>query len=462
MKLLIIGSGYVGLVAGTCFAEMGHHVLCLDKNREKIATLSEGEVPFYEPGLKEMILRNVQAKRLSFTADYDLAATHGEVCFIAVDTPPLPNGAADISRIKEVAESLALRMDGYRVFVNKSTVPVGTARILTALIQETLAKRGVSYPFDVVSNPEFLKEGDGINDFMKPDRVVIGADSVQALQLMEQIYAPFMLNHSRLMAVDTVSAELIKYAANAMLATRISFMNELSILCEKVGGDITKVRRGIGADKRIGNSFLYPGLGYGGSCFPKDLRALQATGREHGCELTLLSTVQSVNERQKIHFFEKISHYFSSKGGLQGKKLGILGLSFKPNTDDMREAPSLPLIRKLIDAGASLNLFDPVAMDHAKLHLEGLPRITWCKDEASCAEGTDALVLVTEWHQFRLLDLEATAKKMRSPILFDGRNQYEPERMHSLGWDYLSIGRRDVRGFSEKKQLERAEECLTY
>lgn len=440
MDLLVIGTGYVGLVTGTCLAEMGHHVTCLDINQEKINTLNTGIIPIYEPGLEEMVKRNVTARRLHFTTHYPEAIASSTVCFIAVDTPIAADGHADLQYVRAVASSIAEHMDGYRIIVNKSTVPVGTAKLVSEIIRDSLDKRGVSYDFDVVSNPEFLKEGNAVQDCMKPDRVIIGTDNDTVAAVMKEIYSPFMLSHERLIIMDIASAEMTKYAANAMLATRISFMNELAGLCELSGADVNKVRKGIGSDKRIGYSFLYPGPGFGGSCLPKDIRALRCYAQELGYETTLIGAVETVNQRQKLLMGQKVASYFSSRQGVQGKTIGILGLSFKPDTDDMREAPSLILIQQLLQAGAILRLYDPVAMENAKKHLPDHPAITWCEDEVDLATGADALVLMTEWKQFRFLDFGLILTKMKGNAFFDSRNQYNAQEMGKKGFDYFSLG----------------------
>lgn len=440
MKLLVIGTGYVGLVSGACLAEMGHHVLCLDINRDKIEKLQQGLIPIYEPGLEEIVKRNVKAHRLAFTTDYPSSLASCLVCFIAVDTPVSTQGQADMRYVHSVIQMIAEQMQEYRVIVLKSTVPVGTSQEVTRLIREIQTSRGLSIPFDVVSNPEFLKEGNAVNDFMKPDRVIIGSSNDQALNLMKEIYSPFMLSHERILTMDNASAEMTKYAANAMLATRISFMNELSGFCELTGADINKVRKGIGSDKRIGYSFLYPGPGFGGSCFPKDIKALQAHGRTMNYPLSILEAVEAVNARQKKVLGEKLKAYFHSKGGLNGKTIGILGLSFKPDTDDMREASSLVLIQDLLTQGCKLRLYDPVAMDNAKKIVGENPLLAWCQNEIETAEGSDALVLVTEWKQFRFLDFDELLSKMKGNAFFDGRNQYNPHDMTKYGFDYISIG----------------------
>lgn len=440
MELLVIGTGYVGLVSGTCFAEMGHHVTCLDINENKIQLLKEGHIPIYEPGLEEMVKRNVKTRRLRFTTSYQEAVTQAQVCFICVDTPHQENGEADLRFVRNVAISIAECMPDYRIIVNKSTVPVGTAAFVASIITETLQKRGVSIPFDVVSNPEFLKEGNAIQDFMKPDRVIIGTQNPQVAQVMQEIYSPFMLSHERLMIMDIASAEMTKYAANAMLATRISFMNELAGLCEQLGADVNKVRKGIGSDNRIGYKFLYPGPGFGGSCLPKDISALRMQADKVCYETPLIDAVALVNEKQKQVMGNKVIHYFTERSGLQGKTIAVLGLSFKPDTDDMREAPSLVLIQQLLKHEVRLRLFDPVAMDNAKKIIPDHPLITWCKDEIEATRHTDAIVLMTEWKQFRFLDFTKILQSMHGRVFFDGRNQYNPQEMIKKGFDYLSIG----------------------
>lgn len=444
MKLLVIGTGYVGLVSGACLAEMGHHVICLDINKEKIDKLNQGTIPIYEPGLEEIVKRNVKTHRLTFTTDYASSIASSLVCFVAVDTPVSASGEADMRYIHNVADMIAEHMRDYCVIVLKSTVPVGTSQAVTCRIKEKQVLKGIPYEFDIVSNPEFLKEGNAVNDFMKPDRVIIGSQSERALTLMKEIYSPFMLSHERLITMDNASAEMTKYAANAMLATRISFMNELAGFCELTGADINKVRKGIGSDKRIGYHFLYAGPGFGGSCFPKDIKALQAHGKSKNYPFSLLEAVDSINARQKKVIGKKIASYFHERGGMANKTIGILGLSFKPDTDDMREAASLVLIQDLLEAGCELRLYDPVAMENAKKLLAPSSKITWCQDEIDTAKRADALVLMTEWKQFRFLDFVQLLSQMQGAVLFDGRNQYNPADLAKLGFDYVGIGQGPV------------------
>lgn len=442
MKLLFVGTGYVGLVTGTCFAEMGHHVTCLDIDAEKIAKLRRGEMPIYEPGLQEMVLRNIKAGRLTFTTDYAIGVKDSIICFIAVDTPQSPNGEADLSKVRAVARSIAQEMKEYRAIVVKSTVPVGTANEVSKIIQKTLDERKLKIDFDVISNPEFLKEGDAINDCMKPDRVIIGAPNQRSEELIKEMYTSFTFSHDRIITMDVASAELTKYAANAMLALRISFMNELSGLCELVDADINNIRKGIGADQRIGYKFLYAGVGFGGACFPKDIRALQAQAHAVNYTTPLLSATETVNMRQKQVLGRKIAHYYSTRGGLEGKVIGILGLSFKPNTDDVREAPAKVLVEQLLEAGAKVRLYDPVSMDNAKRSFPKDPHIHWAEDELDAAKGADAIALVTEWRQFRFLDFNAVQELMTGHAFFDGRNQYNGREMALRGFDYFGIGQK--------------------
>ena len=432
MHLLIIGSGYVGLVTGACFAEMGHHVTCLDIDAAKVEKLQQGLVPIFEPSLEELVKRNLKAGRLSFTTDYASAVHGSEVCFIAVPTPSDENGSCDLSYVFAAAEGIAKHMTSYRIVVNKSTVPVGTGEAVKKHMQQF-----TTLPFDVVSNPEFLKEGSAISDCMKPDRIILGLDSPQATQTMKALYAAFNLNHDRLLIMDIRSAEMTKYAANAMLATRISFMNELAGLCEKLGANINDVRVGIGSDARIGYQFLYPGIGYGGSCFPKDLKALQAMAKDVQYETPVIDAVETINRRQKKILGKKIAAYF---GSLENKTIAIWGLSFKPDTDDIREAPSLELIRELLASGATLRLYDPVSMQNTKNLLGTHPNLHWCCDEYDAAEGAHAIALVTEWKQFRFVDCSLLIEKMQGKGFFDGRNQYKHQDMCAQGFDYFGIG----------------------
>ncbi|MCB1148844.1 MAG: UDP-glucose/GDP-mannose dehydrogenase family protein [Chlamydiia bacterium] len=440
MKLLVVGTGYVGLVTGACFAEMGHPVICLDINEDKIAALKRGEIPIYEPGLEEIVSRGRKAGRLEFTTDYDYGVREASVCFLAVDTPNAVDGSATLTSLLSAARSIGERMEGYKILVNKSTVPVGTADSVRKTVQEALEKRGAKVPFDVVSNPEFLKEGDAVHDFMRPDRVIIGSDSERALEAMKKIYAPFMISHERLMIMDIASAEMTKYVANAMLATRISFMNEMARLCEANGADINRVRKGIGADERIGYRYLYPGIGYGGSCLPKDVVALKKQAKDFGLSLSILEAVDCVNNDQKEILAQKIERYFESRGGLKGKTIGILGLSFKPETDDMRHSPALVLIERLHAKGARVQLFDPVAMEAAKKIVPPSATVTYTESILECSEGADALALVTEWKPFRFLDFAALRRHMKGFALFDGRNQYKAKEVAQQGFDYFGIG----------------------
>ncbi len=439
MKILIVGTGYVGLVTGACFAEMGHHVICLDIDQNKIDQLKQGVIPIYEPGLEEIVKRNAKAGRLEFTIDYSYGVLSSSVCFIAVSTPPDEDGSADLSHVKAAAREIAKHMNGYKIIVNKSTVPVGTAIEVTKTMRAILGDNG---SFDVVSNPEFLKEGDAVNDFMKPDRIIIGSDNPRAIAVMQELYSPFNLNHERILIMDLPSAEMTKYAANAMLASRISFMNEIAGLCEEVGADITKIRQGIASDKRIGHAFLYAGAGYGGSCFPKDVKAIKAMAHQKGYDSPLLDAIEQVNARQKEVIGKKLDAYFESLGGFEGKTIAIWGLSYKPGTDDMREAPSLTLIRFLLERGAHVRLYDPVAMSKAREMLKTSPQIQWSSDEFEAAKGADAIALMTEWKQFRFLDFDRVLSQMKGKAFFDGRNQYHPAKMAQNGFDYFSIGRK--------------------
>lgn len=440
MKITVVGTGYVGLVSGTCLAEVGNDVLCLDVDPSKIKTLEEGGIPIFEPGLQEMVRRNVAAGRLHFTTDVERAAHFGTIQFIAVGTPPDEDGSADMKYVTAAARNIGKYMTDYKVVVDKSTVPVGTADAVRAAIMEELQNRGVDTPFSVVSNPEFLKEGAAIEDFMKPDRIVVGCDDEQAALNMRALYAPFQRNHDRLILMDIRSAELTKYAANAMLATRISFMNELANLAEKLGADIESVRRGIGSDPRIGYDFLYAGAGYGGSCFPKDVKALIKTASvDAGIDMKVLAAVELANDLQKHVLGSKIKTRFGHD--LRGKHFALWGLAFKANTDDMREATSREVIKDLLAAGATVTAYDPVAMPEAKHCFPNEPRLSYAENQTAALEKADALVIVTEWKEFRSPDLAAIKAALKTPVIFDGRNMYDPKFVRSLGFEYLAIGR---------------------
>lgn len=439
MKVSVIGSGYVGLVTGACLAEVGNQVLCLDVDPAKIALLQGGGVPIYEPGLEDMIRRNAAACRLSFTTDVAAAARFGEIQFIAVGTPPDEDGSADLQYVLAAARGIARHIERPTVVVDKSTVPVGTADRVRDAMAATLAERGADIAFSVVSNPEFLKEGAAIDDFMRPDRIVVGVDDAHAAELMRRLYLPFQRNHERLIVMDVRSAELTKYAANAMLATRISFMNELANLAEALGADIEKVRQGIGSDPRIGYHFLYPGCGYGGSCFPKDVKALARTADEHGLPLRVISAVEAANDAQKRRLADKIIARFGAD--LTGRCFALWGLAFKPNTDDMREAPSLTLIDALLARGATVAAYDPVARDEAARVLAGRPGIRFADSMQSALDGADALAIVTEWKEFRSPDFADLKARLRTPAIFDGRNMYDPASVREAGLEYHAIGR---------------------
>jgi len=442
MKLTIVGTGYVGLVTGACLADVGNQVLCLDINLEKIDLLNAGGIPIYEPGLKEMVASNVAAGRLHFSSDVVKGVAFGDVHMIAVGTPPGEDGSADLQYVVAAARNIGRHMTTAKIVIDKSTVPVGTADKVREAIAAELRQRGVEVPFSVVSNPEFLKEGAAVEDFMRPDRIVIGAEDEDTIAAMRKLYAPFQRNHDRLMVMDVRSAELTKYAANAMLATRISFMNELALLAERLGADIESVRKGIGSDPRIGYQFLYPGIGYGGSCFPKDVQALQRTASAAGMELKLLDAVERVNYAQKHVLTEKIVRRFGEN--LNGKTIAIWGLAFKPNTDDMREAPSLVLIDDLTRRGAAIVAFDPVAMNEAKHLLADNPQVRFATSATDALAGADALAIVTEWKTFRAPDFLAMKAALGTPTIFDGRNLYEPDAMRELGFDYFPVGRRQA------------------
>jgi len=440
MKITMIGTGYVGLVTGACLAEVGNDVLGLDVDARKIAILQDGGVPIHEPDLPDMIARNVKAGRLKFTTDPDAAVAHGVLQFIAVGTPPDEDGSADMRHVLAAARNIGERMTSYKVIVDKSTVPVGTADRVRETVAEALAQRGLSLAFAVASNPEFLKEGAAVDDFMKPDRVVIGADDERAISLLRAVYAPFQRNRERLLIMDVRSAELTKYAANAMLATRISFMNEMANLADELGADVEHVRQGIGSDPRIGYQFLYPGAGYGGSCFPKDVKALQFTARKHGRPLQILAAVEAVNQAQKLRLVEKISARLGD--ALGGCIFAVWGLAFKPNTDDMREAPSHAIINALIERGARVVVYDPVALEEARRAFGNQPAISYASSPLEAAAQADALVVVTEWKEFRSPDFAELKRVMRQPLLFDGRNLFDPAQVRDAGLEYFGIGRR--------------------
>lgn len=468
MNICVIGTGYVGLVAGTCFADSGNDVICVDIDAKKIERLEKGEIPIYEPGLEELVRRNAREGRLKFTTDLSYAVKESLICFIAVGTPPGEDGSADLKHVLDAARGIARTMDGYRIIVNKSTVPVGTADKVKDAIKEELGRRGKDYNFDVASNPEFLKEGAAIDDFMKPDRVVIGTDSEKAVEMMKELYEPFVRTGKPILFMDVKSAEMTKYAANAMLATKISFINEMANLCGLVGADIDDVRKGIGTDSRIGFEFLFPGVGYGGSCFPKDVQAIITTAGEYGYDMKILKSVEEVNSRQKGLIVDKILKYFGAKGKpvpagskqggqgakvsktdsrlqtqdpkpLEGKVIGIWGLSFKPKTDDMRDAPSITIINRLLDAGARIKVYDPEAMTEA-MKIFG-NKVEYLKDNYEVVKDTDALVVITEWNEFRRPNFEKMRKLMKTPVIFDGRNIYDPDEMRGMGFTYYGIGR---------------------
>ncbi|TBW54653.1 UDP-glucose/GDP-mannose dehydrogenase family protein [Marinobacter halodurans] len=439
MKITIFGTGYVGLVTGACLADVGHEVLCMDVDPEKIDKLRNGIIPIYEPGLESIVSHNVSAGRLLFSTDTEEAVAHGEVQFIAVGTPPDEDGSADLQYVLAVARSIGQHMTGYKVVVDKSTVPVGTADKVAGALRAELDKRGEELDFDVVSNPEFLKEGAAVADFMKPDRIIVGTDSEKAEGILREVYYPFNRNHDRMIFMDVRSAELTKYAANAMLATKISFMNEVSNLAERLGADIESVRRGIGSDPRIGYHFIYPGCGYGGSCFPKDVTALSRTARDCDYEARLLNAVEAVNMAQKHVLFDKVSHYFG--GDLQGKTIALWGLAFKPNTDDMREASSRVLMESLWKAGARVQAYDPEAMKETQRIYGEEPGLQLCGTKEQALKGADALVICTEWKEFRLPDFEVISEALSHPVVFDGRNLYEPEMLERHGLVYYAIGR---------------------
>jgi len=439
MRVTIFGSGYVGLVTGACLAEAGNHVICVDVDADKVQRLSAGEIPIHEPGLDTMVRRNTDAGRIEFTTDAARAVEHGLFQLIAVGTPPEEDGSADLSHVLSVARTIGQHMSRYSIVITKSTVPVGTADTVREQVREAMTARGASIDFDVVSNPEFLKEGAAIQDFMRPDRIVVGTDNARVTELMRALYEPFTRNHDRLIVMDIRSSELTKYAANAMLATKISFMNELAHVAERVGADIEKVRVGIGSDPRIGFGFIYPGTGYGGSCFPKDVKALIRSARALGYESEVLSAVERVNERQKSVLVRKVHREFG--GQLKGLTFALWGLSFKPNTDDMREAASRVIIAGLTDAGAHIRAYDPVAMDEARRLMPASESLSYCKDAYDAAKGADALLIATEWQEFRSPDFERLLELLKTPRIFDGRNLYDPAMLTRFGFEYFAIGR---------------------
>ena len=436
MKVVIVGSGYVGLVTGACFSEVGINVTCVDIDRNKIDNLNKGIIPIYEPGLEDMITRNMKKGRLSFTTDIATALIDSEVLFISVGTPPDEDGSADLKYVLAVARDCGKHINDYMLVVTKSTVPVGTSQKVKKALQEELDKRNINIAFDVASNPEFLKEGAAIDDFLKPDRIVVGIESERAEELMKSLYKPFTLNGHPVIFMDIISAEMTKYAANSMLATKISFINDIANLCEIVGADINKVRKGIGSDSRIGHKFIYPGIGYGGSCFPKDVQALIQTASDHNYELRVLKAVEAVNNDQKLVLFNKIMTYF--KGHVKGKTIALWGLSFKPQTDDMREAPSLYIVKNLLQAGAIVKAYDPVAIAEAKHHFG--ETISYCEDQYETLIDADCLAILTEWPEFKFPNLKIVQKLLNTPVIFDGRNIYDREEMKENGFDYFCIG----------------------
>ena len=436
MKIAIVGTGYVGLVSGTCFSEMGVDVTCVDIDQKKIHELQRGVIPIYEPGLEDMVYKNIKAGRLHFITDITDVLNDVDVVFSAVGTPPDEDGSADLRYVLEVARTVGKNLNKYVLFVTKSTVPVGTVRKVQETIREEIDKRNVNVEFDVASNPEFLKEGAAVDDFMRPDRVVVGVSSNRAREIMTRLYRPFMLTNDRMIFTDIPSAEMIKYAANSMLATRISFMNDIANLCELVGADVNMVRKGLGSDSRIGAKFLYPGCGYGGSCFPKDVKALIKTAEQNGYDMHVLQAVEVVNEKQKRLLFDKLSSHFN--GDLRGKTIAMWGLSFKPETDDMREAPALVLIDLLLNAGCNICVYDPIAMDECRLRVGNL--VTYCKNMYEAVVDADALLLVTEWKEFRVPSWKVLTKTMKQPVIMDGRNIYDRREMGELNFEYYCIG----------------------
>ncbi|UCF90686.1 MAG: UDP-glucose/GDP-mannose dehydrogenase family protein [Desulfobacterales bacterium] len=441
MNICVIGPGYVGLVTAACFAEMGNQVICVSRDEEKVKKLGNGIIPIYEPGLETLVEKNLKDGRLQFTTSLEEGVKKSLFVFIAVATPPDEDGSADLAHVLAVAQRIGRCIDDYRVIVNKSTVPVGTAEKVQAAIRSEIDRRGIDVEFDVISNPEFLKEGDAINDFMKPDRIVVGTDNVRTGELIKELYAPFAREREKLIVMDIRSAEMTKYAANAMLATKISFMNEMANICERVGADVTMVRKGIGSDQRIGYHFIYPGVGYGGSCFPKDVKALIATAKEAGYECKIMTTVEEVNAAQKKLLAQKIIDYFQDKDGLKGKTVAVLGLAFKPNTDDMREASSIEIINLLIREGARIQAHDPEALQEAKRIFGNNPNIAYFENHYDALKGADCMALITEWFVYRNPDFERMKQALKNPVIFDGRNQYNPKEMKRMGIEYFGIGR---------------------
>ena len=439
MKITVVGTGYVGLVTGTCFAEMGNDVICVDIDEQKINMLNNGKIPIFEPGLEEMVIKNNKEKRLFFTTDIKSAVEESLICFIAVGTPPDEDGSADLQYVLKVAEDIATYMNDYKIIVDKSTVPIGTADLVREKVQKILDERQLNYKFDVVSNPEFLKEGKAVQDFMRPDRVVIGTDSDKVREIMNELYSAFSFKRNRIIFMDIRSAEMTKYAANAMLATRITFMNEIANLCENVKADIDKVRIGIGSDTRIGYDFLYAGIGYGGSCFPKDVKALMQIANKNKVNFLILNAVDKANEFQKMRLVEKVCQHFADD--LSNKTFAVWGLSFKPLTDDMREAPSIVIINALINKGAKIQAYDPEAMKESERIFGDNPNIIYCQTNYDALKNADALLLITEWRQFREPNFDRMKKLLNQPIIFDGRNQYDPDDMKAKGFIYYGIGR---------------------
>jgi UDPglucose 6-dehydrogenase len=439
MKLAMIGTGYVGLVTGACFAEMGNEVICVDADVSKVEALEQGRIPIYEPGLEDYVKRNVKDNRLSFTTDLASAVQQSLICFIAVGTPQDKDGSADLSMVLQVAKDIGRVMNGYKVIVEKSTVPVGTAVKVRRVIEQELAARGEAIEFDVVSNPEFLKEGSAVEDFMKPDRVVVGCDDVRVGELMKELYGPFVRTNAPVIIMNVVSSELTKYAANAFLATKISFINEIANICSRTGADISMVRRGIGSDRRIGPLFLFPGLGYGGSCFPKDMQALIHTARSRSYIPRVLEAAEAVNQDQRRLFFDRIAAFY--QGDLKGLTFAMWGLSFKPMTDDIREAPALTLIAKLLEAGAKIQAHDPEAMEATRQYLGDRPEVSYAESSYDALNGADALIICTEWAKFREPDFERVKSSLKAPVIFDGRNHYTVDKLAKLGFQYIYIGK---------------------